>query len=219
MINKYVIHACPQRMWYVDEFLVPSLQEQGIAGEDIIVGCDTSKEGCLENCMRLFANSTSPGGSWHLQDDVIICRDFKERTDRLGGMVCGFGWTNDTHINQVGLVKHYEMWWSFPCMRIPNKVARECAAWYYTEAKYQQRYAEWVREKKYDDSFFREFLRIFYPYAEVLTVKPSLVDHIDFLIGGTTVENQRTEEVHRARFFDDLNLVDELAEKIRQRGL
>ena len=38
-----MIHACEDRMWYVENYLVPSLQEQGI---DSTVWCDNG-EGSL----------------------------------------------------------------------------------------------------------------------------------------------------------------------------
>ncbi len=27
---RYMIHACPPRMWYVEEFFIPSMKAQGI---------------------------------------------------------------------------------------------------------------------------------------------------------------------------------------------
>ena len=38
---KILIHACPQRMWYVEEFLVPELRAQG--AENIEIWCDSVK--------------------------------------------------------------------------------------------------------------------------------------------------------------------------------
>ena len=51
---KYMIHACPQRMWYVTEFLVPSMLEQGIPEADITIWNDTEKRGNLAACMAAF---------------------------------------------------------------------------------------------------------------------------------------------------------------------
>jgi len=37
---KYMIHACPERIWYVNNYLVPELLNQGITTQDIIVWND-----------------------------------------------------------------------------------------------------------------------------------------------------------------------------------
>ena len=43
ILMECMIHACEDRMWYVENYLVPSLQEQGI---DSTVWCDNG-EGSL----------------------------------------------------------------------------------------------------------------------------------------------------------------------------
>ena len=50
---KYLIHACPKRMWYVQEYLVPSLLKQGIYESDISVYNDIDGLGNLKACMRV----------------------------------------------------------------------------------------------------------------------------------------------------------------------
>ena len=40
---KFLIHACPQRMWYVEDFLIPMLREQG--AEIVIMASHWGKEG------------------------------------------------------------------------------------------------------------------------------------------------------------------------------
>ena len=34
---KYLIHASPGRMWYVTDYLIPSMVEQGIDRDNIVV--------------------------------------------------------------------------------------------------------------------------------------------------------------------------------------
>ena len=53
-----------------------------------------------------------------------------------------------------------------------------------------------------------------YPTADVLNLKPCLVDHVDYLIGGSVVNNNRKEKNVRAVWFDSLDLVDELEERL-----
>ena len=203
---NYLIHACLNRLRYVYDYLIPSLQAQGI--ENVDVRCDTKHLGCLESCMSIFDSMESEGGTWHLQDDVIVCHNFKELTERYdSGIVCGFTQTRST---KIGLVKPHHMWWSFPCIRIPNEIAKGCAQWYYSFAQYYAKYYEWVEMKKCDDNFLREYLIKEHPDKAVLNLAPNLVDHIDWLIGGSIVNDYRGDYQVRAQYFEDRYLVDEL---------
>lgn len=204
-MSKYIIHACPERMWYVERFLAPSLRAQGI---EPIIWNDSQRLGNLDSCMHCFRDIE--GDAWHLQDDVIICRDFAKRTqEHDSGIVCGYCWENGVR-KVPGVVKVTEMWWSFPCIRIPGQYAKECAEWFYST----QHHVLWRAEKKYDDSFFKEFIETFYPTIDILNLRPTLVDHIDFLIGGTIVNKLRPEKETRAKWFDDIDLVEELRRKL-----
>ena len=89
---QYMIYACPKRMWYVEEFLVPSMLAQGIQREHIVIYNDTKKLGNLKACMDAFSQVPDDDrGMWHLQDDVIISRDFKHKTYRYNaGFIAGF---------------------------------------------------------------------------------------------------------------------------------
>ena len=213
-MDRYVIHACPQRMDYVNGYLVPSLEAQGI--KDYRVVCDRFKAGNLYKCMEIFASMEGDGSTWHLQDDIIICNDFHRRTKWfVNKIVCGFCYENDDNRNNVGEVTYENMWWSFPCIMIPNEVARECAQWFYQVASKDPRYEIWIASKKYDDYFFREFLKERHPDKKAINLKPNLVDHIDWLIGGTTTHGISRGEQLRSCYFEDVELVDELEEKIK----
>ena len=211
---KYIIHACPQRMWYVNEFLIPSMKEQGI--EDIVVECDTEQVGNLEKCMQIFLRMDGYGSAWHMQDDVIICRDFRERTEQFepSRVVCGFAFNKDENFHFTGQVDPAKMWWSFPCIHIPNKLARGCAEWYYAKAKNDLKYKHWKRAGKFDDAFFKEYVVTLRPSTTVINLKPNLVDHIDYLIGGTTINEQRKDGKVSSGYFNDNDLVYELRGKI-----
>ena len=213
-MDNYVIHACPERMWYVNEYLVPSLQEQKI--KDIDVRCDNNHLGCLESCMQIFGSMPNDNdGAWHLQDDVAICRNFKTLTEQYNsGVVCGFTKSAST---KIGFVKPEHMWWSFPCIRIPNKIARECSEWFYSFAKGYAKYYEWVQLGKCDDNFFKEFLITKYPNKDVLNLRPNLVDHIDWMIGGSIVNKYRGNVRVQAQYFNDKDLVIRLCENIKKR--
>ena len=51
---KYVIHACQQRKWYVDDYLIPSMLKQGINEDDITIWLDDKHQGNLFACMNCF---------------------------------------------------------------------------------------------------------------------------------------------------------------------
>ena len=82
-MSKYIIHSCPERMWYVNNYLIPSIRDQGI--DDVSAWCDWNHVGCLHSCMNNFMRMNDDGGTWHLQDDVIVSRNFKSRTEELEG--------------------------------------------------------------------------------------------------------------------------------------
>ena len=213
----YMIHACPQRMWYVDEFLVPSMRAQGI--EDIEIWNDTEGRGNLYSCMEAFkACGKRDGGTWHLQDDVIISRDFAEWTkEPFKGVVCGFGCQNfGPSMTQVGSVPMAFMWYSFQCIHLPNELAGECADWFFNDAQYRTQYSPQIVDRKHDDWFFREFMRERHSDMTVINLTPNLVDHIDHLIGGTLINKQRHIQTNRSYFFKDQDMVDELAEKLQR---
>lgn len=217
---QYMIHACPQRMWYVEGYLVPSMIEQGIKPEEIMVWNDFEGKGNLFSCMDAFRDcGKREGGTWHLQDDVIISSDFAKVTRRLdSGVVCGFccdQFENTTFHKGEVYTKH--MWYSFQCMRIPNWLAAECADWFYDDASKRKVWQYKVESKKYDDSFFRDFMLEKHPSAKVLNLVPALVDHIDHLLGGSIVNSTRRGS-RRAYYFKDKYLVDELEEKLKNQN-
>lgn len=215
---KILIHAVPERMWYVNEFLIPALRAQG--AEKIEIWNDETHEGNLAACMASFAAREGDGGTWHLQDDVLPCRDFVTRCRDLDdGVVFGFCCRNfGDRLDAFGQVYAPDAWNSFQCVRIPDAYARECAAWV--------RSMRWDKESpsaelpilwqlgKGDDTFFHEFLACRHPYDAVENVKPNLVEHVDWLLGGSTLQQWR-DYLARAEFWDDQDLIDALRERIR----
>ena len=214
-------------MWYVNEFLVPSMIAQGIGKEEIEIWCDTEGKGNLQSCMESFrecgdrAKKSGDIGSatWHLQDDVLICRDFAERTrDLPDGIVCGFACQNfGNFIHERGRQPVQFLWYSFPCIRIPDTIAGECAQWFFTRAVLREKWKEKIEKRKGDDWFFRNFLFERHSDMWVLQLDPGLVEHVDWLIGGTTINQQRSWKQTRAAFWEDEELVRELEEKLNRR--
>ena len=216
---KILIHAVPERMWYVNEFLIPALHAQG--AESIEIWNDETHEGNLAACMASFAAREGDGGTWHLQDDVLPCRDFVKRCRELDdGVVFGFCCRNfNDRLDAFGRVYAPDAWNSFQCVRIPDAYARECASWV--------RSMRWEKESpapelpilwqvgKGDDTFFHEFLLCCHPGEIVENVKPNLVEHIDWIIGGSTL--QWRDYIAKAEFWDDEDLIAALRARIKAR--
>lgn len=69
---------------------------------------------------------------------------------------------------------------------------------------------------KGDDTFFHEFLACRHPYDAVENVKPNLVEHVDWLIGGSVLHNWQ-DFLARAEYWEDQELIRELSTWIRAR--
>lgn len=214
---KYLIHAVPRRMWYVNDFLIPSMLEQGIDKANIKVYNDEKGEGNLRACMNAFASCEDDGGTWHLQDDVCICNEFKTITEAVDfGLICGFSSEMYDGEGKIGLVDRKDMWFSFPCIRIPNNYARDCAEWVTKYIIGNPVYKDFWEGGANDDWAFRLYLKEFYTFVHAMNIAPNLVDHIDFLVGGGTGKKTRDKQV-RAQYWKDPTIVEKLAEKITNR--
>ena len=221
---RYMIHSAPPRQWYVDEFLIPSMLKQGIPEKDIVVKCDTEGKGNLFSCMDSFiwCGENTADGTWHMQDDAIISSDFAEVTRKYdSGVVCGAvikDWGPDW--TKTGVVPMYDLWYSFLCIRIPDKLAHECGVWFYTEAmkRNNSEFQKRIKRKKHDDDFFRFFLYERHQDMQIRNLSPNIVDHVDYLIGGSLVNRERKREVNRVAYWKDESLVQELEDKLYARA-
>lgn len=213
---EYLIHACLDREWYVQEFLIPSMIEQGIAPGNIDVWVDSNRDGCLFSCMKCFDYAGKKGGGrWHMQDDVVISSDFKEITEKYDqGIASGFyreEWQDLSPMS--GRVPVAYMWQSFQCIRIPDEIAGECAEWFFTDAINREEYREKVERNKYDDYLFRDFIRERHGNEYVMNISPSIVDHIDFLIGGSVINKWRGHFA-RGDLWEDNEAYEKMKEKL-----
>lgn len=217
---KYLIHTYPKRLWYVQDFLIPSMIEQGINAEDISIYNDEKGEGNLRACMNAFASVPDDNeGTWHLQDDVCISKDFKSRTEWYDhGLVCGFSSElYDGNIpEKCGAVHRRQMWFSFPCIRIPNKWARECANWVTTYLIGNPVYEKYWKNGVNDDWAFKTYLKEFQKDCVALNIMPCLVDHIDYLLGGGSGKKPRKTPC-RAQYWADEDVIKALEVKLNGR--
>lgn len=213
---KVLIHACPKRMWYVERFLMPSLFAQGA---DVEVWNDELTKGNLKSCIESFQARKGNDATWHIQDDVLICRDFVERCEKIRTSVA-YGFCNERFTDDpdyTGEVNTFNSWHSFQCVRIPDAYARECAKWITSGAWQQNASAELkavFRGNMGDDTFFREFMLAKHSDDIVTNVAPNLVEHVDFLIGGSILNKMRCFWP-RAHYWEDEELVNELKEQMK----
>ena len=221
MRYKYMIHTCNKRRWYVNEYLIPSMLEQGISKNEIIVAVDSNQQGVLMSTMQMFdwigRMQNWDDVMWHLQDDVLISSQFKQKTDELyGDIICGFCSVYDES-KRFGLVRKNEMWYSFPCIGIKNYYAKECAKWFFERAVYDPQYYDMIKRKKYVDTFFRNFVLEYDKELRIFNSKPNLVEHIDWLIGGSLINEARQEKQIRAYYWDENNLLYNIEKKLNNR--
>ena len=218
---KYMIHTCLDREWYVRQFLIPSLLQEGIDLDHIILWIDKQKVGNLQSCMNAFKSLPEEGATWHLQDDIIICRDFKKKTQVYGQyapIVCGFCYP-EAGGKDSGPTPPSLMWYSFPCIKIDNQIAKTCSEWFFEYGQFDRKYTCYVSTGKFDDTMFKQFCERRYGDTRVCyNLKPNLVDHIDYLIGGSIVNKDRCKKITAAAFFEDHDqIIQELEEKLNNR--
>ena len=212
---NYLIHSCGKRRWYVNKFLIPSMLKQGIDKKNINVYEDSINYGNLTSTMDSFKELPNFGETWHLQDDVIISSDFKEKTEKYtDGIVCGFC-NKYSQENPPGESSPQKMWMSFQCILIPNVVARSCAEWFYTDVVNNKEFRLWVQSRKYDDSIFKIYLQDFWEDIYVYHLAPNIVDHIDYLIGGSTINACRDDKQVRSLYWNEPELVKELERNLQ----
>ena len=215
---KYMIHTYPKRFWYVEKYLIPSMIKQGIKEEDIYIFNDCNNRGNLQAFLDsldyIINYLPEEKGLWHLQDDVIICKDFKKRTSKHCKVVQN-GFVNKWYANveKIGKVNVKDYWYSFPCIYIPNIYLDHFMNWI-ERVKYESTFYKRYNKNRYDDYFFYKFLERECSTDHMINLKPNLVDHIDYLIGGTT--GTRKNVPVRAEYFTDLDLVEKLEKEMKK---
>ena len=217
---KYMIHAIPKRLWYVEHYLKPSMIKQGIKPEDITLYVDANKDGNLKACMTAFSLvDENIEGTWHLQDDVAICNNFKVITEAIDfGLVCGFSTELYDGPGRIGAVSVQDMWFSFPCIRIPNKYAMECAKWVTNYIIGNPVYKDYWKNGKNDDWAFRSYLRNFHKDDKAINIVPNIVDHVDYLIGGTSSGSKR-QNICRAQYWEDEDVIERLKRDLAKENI
>ena len=215
--QNVMIHCIPERLWYVKEYLVPSLESQFIS--KINVWVDTDKLGNLKACLKSFESLPDNNEStWHLQDDVLVSSNFASiiNSNIDGDIICGFSSIYDKFDGGIGTPDN--MWYSFPCIRIPNKMAREFVKWCNPATIEDRRTKMQIKCNKYDDTLFNKYLKQLHPNARVNCLIPNIVNHVDWLIGGSVTNPVRNNAANKlvSRFWDEDNLVEELEKQLKK---
>ena len=225
---KYMIHSCNKRLWYVKEFLIPSMIKEGIKEDDIIIWNDDNSVGNLKSwllsCEWVRDNLPIEDGIWHLQDDVLISKDYYEKTQDIRDnetIICGFN--NDYNLNnvrkQTGLQPITNMWYSMQTMYVPNKYLVGFINWFYEKVIIKKRFMSKVSQNKFDDWFFKQYMIEEYPYALTYNMPDSIANHIDYLIGGRIVnKGVFKNEINTAYKWRDKDLVEQLAKELELRN-
>lgn len=208
----YMIHVCNDREWYVNDYLLPSMLAQGIDEKNIHVWHDKKCVGNLESfvasCEWIAKNADPSKSTWHIQDDVVISGRFREVTDdyELDGIANGFcnNIFDGYRTNYISKnVSASQMWFSFQCVLIPNDTAARFAYWFRNVCQKYWIYPELLDTGKCDDQMFRAYILEFEPDIPAHNIYPNIVDHVDYLIGGTIINAQRERDKYTAYWRDD----------------
>ena len=223
-MEQIIIHGSPKREWYINEFLVPSLYQQGFKQEQINIYMDTNHLGNLHATLDCFQNT--PTTAWHLQDDVLISSMFKQIIDAyandIESIICGFASTFDKYQNQLGKVPIYKAWFSFPCIKIPKNILKSFLLWYKQDFSKRNnlQYKQWIKANRYDDSIFHLYLEELNQEKKemkAIHLYPNIVEHIDQLIGGSVAGPKRKNITIKSVHWQENDLVKQLADRLRAR--
>ena len=214
--QKYLIHTCNDREWYVENFLVPSLEAQGVDKSHIIVWHDYKSIGNLASfvasCKWIAENEDEYKSTWHIQDDVVLRDDFVEISknyyEGFANAFCNEQFDGE-RTNHIGDITASGMWFSFQCIMIPNRVIKGFVEWF-ESGKAEELYPDYVHSGRCDDSLFREYIIHNEPGIPARNIYPCIVDHIDYLLGGSIINaKQRGDKPLRVAYWrDDDGLLD-----------
>ena len=197
---EIIIHGSMKRFKYVLEFLSPKIPFALPIFDDEGVG---NIKAYMESFKWLLNDRFIPGkNTWHLEDDVLPDRritKWMEEMEGQEGIICGFGTTE-----KFGKVEPEDMWYSFPCIRIPNDYLRDFVHWIETSG--DEDVARRIKIGKGIDFLFRKF--VIQNPIPIYHQEPCMVEHIDDYIGGSLL-NIRKEPIRAIRF-EDTERVEEL---------
>lgn len=193
----YMIHSCNERKKYVVEWLIPSMLKQNININDVILYNDDNNDGCLMSWVKSceYILQTKQDSMWHLQDDVVISKDFAMRTsidygDKIvNAFVCKKH--NPSNYMCIGNQNIDKYWMSFQCMYVPSRHIEIFLDWFYKRVYQQGKYRKYYKDNRHADFFFWRAMKECCPDDIIYNMSPNLVDHIDYLLGGSVITKQK----------------------------
>lgn len=193
----FVIHCVPKRRKWVDGYIIPELKKHN---QEYIVYEDTKGDGNLKSFTKsLDKVKNIPKGCWHIQDDIYFASDFFERIDNFPRDMLILGFTTaDWCRGRFGTQSIRTAWLSFQCLYIPTKYVRGFKD--YLKEDYNSN-KSLIDAGCYDDTLFHKYLMKHFKDDWCWNEKPNLVNHIDYLIGGTTLDKEF--KPHTALYWDD----------------
>lgn len=215
---KYMIHTHPKRLWYVQNYLVKDMLKQGIKKEDIIIVNDSKGLGNLQafiNSLELVTDDT-----WHLQDDVLLSSKFKIKTEVLGKMnmivsgFCFYDFNMGCTLCQ-GFTRPIFMYMTFPCIFIPKRYSDEFKEWVKIPLV-KEKHKTFFESGKCDDQLFYQYVLEIHRGDEIYNCYECLVDHVDYLLGGSSI-NER-DGVVRATYWYENERNIELEKELKEEG-
>ena len=79
-------------------------------------------------------------------------------------------------------------------------------------------YDDWKEKKRGDDSVFKRYIRKYKPNTKFINLNPNIVDHIDYLINGSTSARKKIGKKVESLYFEDKSIVKDLTKKIGERN-
>lgn len=216
---NYLIRATTKRMWYVEKYLIPELESQGCGklGRNIKIFQDDSGNlsSFMNMCKYILSHYKSDDFVWVLQDDVYPCDNFHYMTNKyarteVNGFCSGY---DNIHLD--GIQHTSNSWLSFQCKNFRVDIIELFVKWFFEN--HEKEFGSFVRANKYDDSIYYRFEKSMNDY--ILNLNPNIVEHVDYLIGGSIVNKNRTPEeaeLMKSQNFEDVNKIKALEEKLNE---
>lgn len=223
MANLYVIHTSPKRIKFVNEYMVPCFKRYGI--QDIIVWNDEQMIGQLNawtDCARwIVSEKNEYRGTWHLEDDVVPCKNFKTLSEQLSGKsIVVQGFITDNKFfgfkGETGILPFQYLPYGMQCIYIPNLYLKGFIDFVDTFVKTgMYRKKQYECGTLYSDAVFRTFMKRYYKDTLINNLDDCMVEHVDYLIGGSSVRKQKDTKA-KARKFDNYEEVERLERWLAQ---
>lgn len=217
-MNTVMIHSCNSRLWYVKQFLIPQFEAKGT---EIILWNDDNGNGCLRQFVAsaryIKEHFGSSGGMWHAQDDILLSERFPDYEFGSDNIVNAFvsKFCNTVNYKRFGAqpVKNY--WMSFPLMYIPNLYMSEFFDWFVDKCIIEKKHQSKVAENKFDDFLFWQFMKDKHNGDTIINNVPNLAQHIDYAIGGTTINQNHPAKV-RAYYWKEYDYEQKFVDMITE---